>query len=613
MEYNKAKSAQKIVKVRGPELTRTVLHTLETISGIVGATLGPGGRSVLIERYEDNLPPMVTKDGVTSFRALGFQDPTAHTIMEAARDCAVRTASEAGDGTTTATVLAEAIVRNIDKFCHDNPKISPQRIVRRLGEAFVNVVEPAMKEWAIPADLTTQKGSDLLHAVAKVSGNGDVALADAVMKCYEICGDEGNVTIVEQSGNSGYGVEPVSGYGLPIGYEESCGPMWSKFVNDAGTQRCLMQNPVFIVYNGKITEIQTVQLLLERIGFAWGQMKYNKCNIVLVATEFSTSVLGQLAVNFPINQSINVYPLRLPLSPIAGGQLGILEDICAITGAVLFDPMNHPLDSGEFQDLGPGVELFEVSRYRCNIVGHAAGPKMVAWEDDHPIFDPSVASYDDLLLCRIDDVLTQANQDVSQLDKLILQERAAKLSGGIARLKVIGSSHGETKERRDRAEDAVCGVRGAIASGILLGGGHSLLKLSLLVHEKCVEDGGAVDVVLGHALLEPVYVLLENAGLTFEERGAIVKKLRGAIGSGEGLIYDAASHEYVDAVEAGILDSYPAVCEAIRNSISIAALLGTLGGTIVFPRDIQLEQTEARDTANFLRDASAPSEADLRP
>jgi chaperonin GroEL len=208
------------------------------------------------------------------------------------------------------------------------------------------------------------------------------------------------------------------------------------------------------------------------------------------------------------------------------------------------------------------------------------------------------------LFIQIDNVKTQAANAISQLDRLLLEERVAKLAGGIARLKVIGSSNGETKEKRDRAEDAVCAVRGTIKNGCLPGGGWMLMNLA-----NRMEKDPVLGPVLGKALVEPVRLLLENAGLNEEEILGILLKY---IQTEPELVYDASDHVWVNPKDKGLLDSVPAVLEAIRNSISIAALLGTLGGSIAFDRDEALDRTEARDTANFLRDANV-NPADERP
>ena len=262
MQYQKVKSVSKSLTVKGPELKKLVRRTMKIIADMVGATLGPGGNAVLIERQELNMAPMVTKDGVTVFRNLGFDNATAHVLMEAARDAAVRTANEAGDGTTTATVLAEAIVRYADEFCERNKKVSPQKVVRRLMQVFKTVIEPLIKSITVLPNSTEEAGKKMLWDVAKISANGDTDLADAVMACYDLVGDDGNVTITEISGPSSYEVEAIEGYPIPIGWEDSCAKYGSKFINDPGTQRCVLEDPVFVVYHGRITEIQRVVKLM---------------------------------------------------------------------------------------------------------------------------------------------------------------------------------------------------------------------------------------------------------------------------------------------------------------------------------------------------------------
>lgn len=586
MEYGKVKSVSKQVVTKGKALDSAILETMKTVSSIVGATLGPGGQPVLIERYEHGLPAMVTKDGVTVFRSLGFDDSTRHCIMECARDAAVRTASEAGDGTTTATVLAEAIVRNTHRFCKKNPRISPQRVVRHLERIFREHAEPAIKAMAVRPAVDDTRGRFYLHAVARVSANGDTDLADAVMKCFDMVGDDGNVTITESNGPSHYEVEKIEGYPVPMGYEESCAKFYPKFINDPGTQRCVMEKPVFVVYHGRITEIQTIVLLMEQIAQAWQNQNFPH-NVVLVATGFSESVLGNLAVNFAEPASINVFPLLAPQSPMPNGQLHFLEDVCAITKAELFDPLNRPLEQATLEDLGVGVRVFEATRFRSNIIGHAS---------------------DDTLLLRIDDLQVQAQNPESELDRMLLQERIAKLSGGIAKLKVIGASNGELKEKRDRAEDAVCAVRGTIKHGCVPGGGWVLMKLCNVLPRDPITDE-----VLRPALMEPVWRILSNCGIVDDEEGkAVIDPILLGIANGKTVVYDALEARHVDAFDGGILDSTPAVLEAIRNSISIASLLGTLGGAVVFKRDLELERSEAQVTQQFLRDANT-NPADERP
>lgn len=600
-QYAKVKSPSKVVAVKSRELQAKVINTMSTIRAIVGATLGPGGTAVLIERNEYGLPNMVTKDGVTVFKSLGFTDPVSHAIMEAARDAAIRTANEAGDGTTTATVLAEAIGRYTQEYTTANPKVSPQRVVRRLEELFREIIEPTITSLAISPTLSTDDGRHLLHSVAKVSGNGDVPLADAVIECFDVVGDEGNVTISELSGASHYEVEQINGYPIPKGYEESCAKYHPIFVNDIPNQRTSLTKPVFILYHGQMAEPNNLIGITGAIMNAW--QKDGFChNVIVVATGFSDSMLSAMAFNFPLGGTLNIVPLLAPMTPMPNSQLHFLEDLRAITGAQIFDPVENPLPAPNAEIapeelpglVGYGIDSFEGYRFRSNIIGHA----------------------DEVLLVdRVEALKVQAQSAESQLDKSLLEERIGKLTGGIARLKVFGASNGELREKRDRAEDAVCAVRGAIKHGVLPAGGWTLLKLVQLLVTKAADDDVAMS-VLAPALIEPVHMLLSNAGLSQEESKTVIvelqAKMRGLKNVRNAEIYDALDGKFVKAFKAGLLDSTPAVLEAVRNSISIAGLLGTLGGVVVFHRDIELERRESIETNQFMRQAGAENPADER-
>lgn len=586
MEYSKVKSVSKVIHTRGEPLTKLVLRTMKICSDLVGSTLGPGGSPVLIESQEFGFPPKVTKDGVTVFKSIGFDDATAHVIMEAMRDASIRTANEAGDGTTTATVLAEAIGRLVHNYLEKNKSVSKQKAMRTLQQAFDQVIAPMIEKAKKVPDSSTDEGKQQLWTVAKVSANGDEELATAVLACFEGIGDEGNVTIQEISGPGGYEVERVEGYPIPMGYEDSCAKYVTKFINDPGNQRTVLENPLFVVYHGRITDIQTAVMLLEKIGQAWQSDEGFNHNVVLIATGFSDSVLGQLAINFVEMTSINVFPLLAPMTGSPNSQFGFLQDICAYTGATLADPLNKPLDQLEIHELGKS-KTFEVSRFRSLIIGN---------QDD--------ANVADLINQQVDILNQQKLQAASIADMAHMEERVGKLTGGIAKLKVVGASNGDLRERRDRAEDAVCAVRGAIKEGFLPGGGWMLWQLA----HKFYESTDPVLLLLGDALLEPLNRILSNCGLSVEEQDEIFKELEKT-----NKVYNAAEKTYVDPYTGGVLDSTPAVLNAIRNSLSIAKLLGLLGGTSCFKRDLALERKEASDTSSFLRDSSyAENPADER-
>jgi len=594
VQYQKPKSAIKNMMSRGTELNSLILKTLKTCSDIVGSTLGPGGMSVVIEHQEVGLPPIITKDGVTVFRNLGFKDSTSQVLLEAARDAAVRTASEAGDGTTTATILSEAFVRYTQNFCHENTRVSPQVVMRTLQKIY-RKFEPLIEKASVKASLSGgPEDRRLLESVARISANGDEELASAVMKCFDVIGDEGNVTIYEQTGPSGYEVQKIEGYPVGIGYEDCGGPFYAKFINDPGTQTTLLEKPSFLLYYGKITDFNTLYVLLNKIADALNNQVHIddhrlNHNVIVVATGFSETVLANLAAGFVQEGSMNVYPLLVPPGPSKTAQLDFIQDLAALTGGSIFDVLQKPLQHFEIGDLGYGPRLFEATRFRTNIIGR---------RDDMLVLD------------RVDQVQKQlSTAAISEMEKTMLRERVAKLTSGIARLIVQGSSNGETKEKRDRAEDAVCAVRGAIKHGILPGGGGVLASLAAIAKQSPVNTTGLESFftpleeticreVFAPAVLTPVIRLYTNAGINPDEAVEMANNV------GLTRTYDVQSMKWRNPWEAGIVDSLPAVREALRNSISIAGLLGTCGGTVVFKRDHELDLSEARDTADFLRNAN---------
>lgn len=597
MDTIKTKSAAKVVIPKSEYLEQVILKTMATISKVVGGTLGPGGHPVLIERQEYNLPPVVTKDGVTVFRSLGFENAVQQAILEAARDASVRTAQEAGDGTTTATILSEAFVRYTTDFCKANPTIPPIKVIKTIQKLYQETIIPTIKKLTVECDFSTKEGKERLRSVAKLSANGDEELADAVMKCFEITGDSGNVTIVESSGQTGVEVEKIEGYPIASGYEESCAKFYPAFINEPGTQRVVLEKPLFLLYFGRINDIQTCLDIFTRLqdGFVGNWLDAH--NIVLMATGFSESVLANLASIFVRADNISVFPLVIPKTAVNNSERHFLQDVAAVTGAKIFDPTTAPLSEAQFEDLGnitkedqngnevwvaDKIKSFECSRYRSTIIGTVA---------------------EELLLKQVEVVEAAVASAESEYDKRYSQERLAKLSGGIARLKVIGSSNGELKERRDRAEDAVCAVRGAVKHGAVIGGGWTIINIvkELKGLETDEKTKAIVDSILEPSLLTTCQILFSNAGLRYEEQDSKVLESIKTGNPKTASVVDISTGETVKALKAGILDSVPALVEAVRNAISISTLLGTLGGIVVFPRDREFEIKDARDAADFDR------------
>jgi chaperonin GroEL len=601
--HRKAQAASKRVQVRTPELEKLVVNTMKTIADIVGATLGPGGSPVLIERQDFGLPPLVTKDGVTVFSNLGFEDPVAQSVMESARDAAVRTVSEAGDGTTTATVLAYALVKYAQKFHSAHPHVPPQRIVQTVQQVFEQVIEPRIKDWATKVDISTKKGKKLCRSVASISANGEVKLADAVMECFDIIGDKGNVSLSEKSGPSGYTVEKVEGFPIPTGFEDSCGKFMHAFMNDTANNRVFLEQPVVLLYNGTITDFATIVPVLNIIISALSNgvdsplvkdyPKLSHPGVVLVANGFSDAVQASLMVNWE-KSALKVFPVVTPRSALMNGEVHFLEDLAAVTGARVFNPASMPFDQAaaiEQDAVGNIYHLpwlgrtkeFESLRFRSTIIG---------------------VNDEDEVIERAETLEAMAKSAISELDRRLIEERRAALVGGIAKLFVVGSSTGDIRERKDRADDAVRAVQGALKAGVLPGGGWTLLKLvedlktAYGPHNDTIAE--VVKEVICPALREPFIKLVQNVGLTKAEFDVVEP----AVSADDSTVWDAANNVMVDAFDSGILDSVPAVLEAIRNSVAIATLLGTLGGVVVFNRDSEMELEEARAALDFDKNAS---------
>lgn len=595
MQYMKPKSAAKISLSRGPKLQQKVLAVMREISSIVGSTLGPGGCPVLIEDPREGMPVIVTKDGVTVHQHLGFQDSIEQAVLEAARSAAVRTAEQAGDGTTCSTILSEAIVARTIAFSVANPTFSPQKGVRYLQEFFSRDIEPAIKSWSTKIDFGTDVGKSMAHSVASISANGDTDLADAVVEAFSIVGDSGNVTITEADGDSRYEVEQIKGYKVFSGYEQSCKNLAAMFINDRSKARIITKSPVVVIYNGMLNNENLLLPILQKILAAANarDSKYTQ-NVVIVAHGFSDAVIGLMGSNCEKGNTLNCYPVVTPRTTRTDGQLSLLEDLAALTNGVILDPINRPLTNPDLtvEDLGGGLEYVEIFKGDCSFVGHAN---------------------DDILLKRVDELKELLKSPESKLDKILYEERIAKLVGGIAKLTIYGNSPADIRERKDRADDAVCAIRGAIKDGCLPGGCWTLLRLA---HGINIVPNTHDDIrlkflkdVLGEALVQPFHVLLENIGLSGDEIAHAGKGMVNAlIDNKYSTVFDGINLHHVDAFKAGILDSTPAVMEAIRNSISIAGHLGILGGIIVFPRDRELEMAEAKNNQAFQR---AIEEGDL--
>lgn len=589
MSHRKAKTAPKTFVCDKEFLKKKVLSTMKKVSDIVGSSMGPGGRVTMIESDYPGLPNKLTKDGVTIFKSLGAIDAYEHLIIESTRDVAQRTATEAGDGTTTATVLAHSIIQHLFDFCEKNPRYSPQKATRRITKVTEDILIPYIKSRTIKI---TEENQALLKMVAKISANGDGDMADAVIDAFEQIGygDASHVTIRELSGKTGYKVERIDGFPIPMGFEESIGKMATAFINDQANQRCYLEKPLFILYDGNINDLVSFDALFNVIGAKYANGDSDYKNLVMVAHGFSENVLTQLAFNFQNGSTMNILPLITPMAQFLNSQTHFLHDLAAFTGARVFG-MKDQASSATESDLGRNMESFEAYRFRSTVVG-----------------DPDPVNVE----VRAEDLKTQMSQCEGQAEKLMLEERIGKITNGIAKLTIYGGSNGELKEAHDRCEDAVCAVRSAIGHGAVPGGCRMAIDMAMKLAQELPEGDPAREVLMP-ALMSLPNKLLYNAGYNQEDTEKVISTLV----NDETVVYDIENELYGKAEELGLFDATKAVSESLSNAVSIANVLGTMGGIVCHPRDDVFERSEARADSDFGRAVDNPNqftnEANERP
>ena len=367
-QANKPKSAGKIMIPPSQKLEDAVLRTLAHAAKMVGATLGPGGKQVLIERPDIGMKPIITKDGVTVMKNLGYHDATSQLILEAARDAALRTASEAGDGTTTATILSSSIADATAEVVRKNKKFSPQKIVREMEKLipFISDIIVANK-----LEINDENYIDVLTKVATLSANGDYDLAKTIMDAFEMVGEEGNLTIVELQGPSRYEIERLNGYTIDQGYEESCRNFANGFINDKSGTLVVMNNPVFVLYDGVLNDLMCAYETFNRLNSYFEASGKADRNVVLIAHGFSDTVIGELHVNWNFEKNqIKVLPLLTPQTAIMNWRTHFLYDLQAYTGSPVFNPIDRPLTDLDPESLTKTnrTKYFEAGRFRTTVV-----------------------------------------------------------------------------------------------------------------------------------------------------------------------------------------------------------------------------------------------------
>ena len=539
MLYQKSKA--KAIVSNNQTINEIVSSTIYDMAEIVSSTLGPGGRGVLIER--DGQSPLVTKDGVTVAKAIGVADAEKNIVIDAAKEICLNTAKEAGDGTTTAIILADAIIRAGHEFLKDKSKYNPQRVVNELKSIYENIIKKEIDEKSIKE----LKEKDLV-SVARISANGDMEIAEAAVSAVLAAGDDGTVLLEESQGRETR-VETIDGYIVTSGLKD-IGALGPVFINDRANQQISMENGGVILYDGVINNIKTLGHIQDALE---GSDLYGE-PIIIFAHDFSDTVMDMLAKN--VKKGFTFAPVKTPRAGIQNSRSMFLRDMGAYTNALVFDPGN----------------IEEISR---EDIGRFDSAKVNMYETFIIVEEPNSELIDE----RITELKSIAESCHSDYDKMFIKAAIGRLTGGISTIWVGGVSDLEVREKKARIEDAVEAVRSAIAEGIIPGGCYMQLKLANLIEQD--ENLPSSKEILVNALRHPFSVLLSNCGEYAKEIYPIIKDTD--------MIYDAETHSIVDPIAANIIEPAKVCRVSIGNAISVASLLMTLGGIVVVPRDANLE------------------------
>jgi chaperonin GroEL len=545
------KSKAKNITADRSKIKDIVHQTIEMMATTVGATLGPGGRPVLIER--DTLSPLITKDGVTVAKSLGAENAEANIIIDAAKEICLKTAKEAGDGTTTAIVLANAITKNGLNFLDKNPKYNPQRMVNELQDLYATVAVPFLKANARPV-----KGEQELVSVATISANGDRDIAAAAVKAVMAAGEDGHVLIEEAQGNQ-LKVETMEGFIVTSGLKD-IGAVGRVFINDRGNQQTKMDKGLAFLFDGTINDLKIPAAIQQAVE----NTELYGLPIMVFAHGFADVVIETFAKT--TKGGYTVIPVKTPMSGAANSRSSFLLDMSAYTGATVYDPGS--VDKFIEEDGDDGFGTFESAK-----VGMYES--VVQATPDSERIDQRLAELKHLM-----------EVSPSDFDRMHIKAAIGKLTGGISTIWVGGGSELEAREKRDRVEDAVEAVKSAIAEGIVPGGCAVQLALRYVLMNH-PEKKQSWDIMIA-ALSEPFNLLLNNCGENFEDVWPLIE---GSFNGGlPNKIFDAQAHKIVDPMEAGIIEPAKVCRVTIGNALSVASLLTTLGGIVVTPRNAGLEQ-----------------------
>ena len=503
---------------------QAILRGVAKLSKAVTATLGPKGRNVVIDKKFGS--PTVTKDGVTVAKEIELEDSYENMGAQMVREVASKTSDTAGDGTTTATVLAESIYREGLKYVTSgaNP-IGIQRGINKAVEAAVSHLDKITKK---------VKDKDEIRQVGAVSANWDFEIADKIAEAMDKVGKDGTIT-VEEAKSIETTLEVVEGMQFDKGY------LSPYFVTNAETMEAKQEDPYILIYEKKISSLKDLLPLLEKAARTGKPL-------LIIAEEVEGEALATLVVN-KLRGTLNVCAVKAP--GFGDRRKAMLEDIAVLTGGKFIS-----------EDLGIKLESIEL-----NDLGRAKS--VVIDKENTTIVEGNGKSSD--IQGRVNQIRRQIEETTSDYDREKLQERLAKLAGGVAVINVGAATETEMKEKKARVEDALHATRAAVEEGIVAGGGVALIRcLSAIETVKPANDDERIGVdIVKRAVESPTRALANNAGVEGSVVVDEVKKRKGNEG------YNVATGEYEDLVKAGIVDPKKVTRSALQNAASIAGLLLT--------------------------------------
>jgi chaperonin GroEL len=513
---------------RGDEARQTILRGVNSLANAVRVTLGPRGRNVMLGSPHGGAPT-ITKDGASVAREIELPSPLENLGAQMVREVASRTSDVAGDGTTTATVLAQAIYREGVKNIAAGA--SPMALKRGI-DAAVGAIVAALAEQSRPVT------GPMIAQVGAISANHDDAIGALIAEAMEKVGKDGVIT-VEESRTLETSLEIVEGMGFDRGY------LSSYFITDAERMEVVLENPLIVIHEKAIRAVADLLPLLEKVA-ASGRP------LLIVAEDVAGEALATLVVN-NLRGSVRAAAVKAP--GFGDSRRAMLDDIAVLTGSrSLTEDTGTLLKSVELSDLGSARKV-TIDKDRTTIIDGAGTTEAIQ--------------------ARLTQLRAQVDDTTSDYDREKLQERIAKLAGGVALIKIGATTESEMKEKKARVEDAMQATKAAVEEGIVPGGGVALLRASAALRGLTLDPEQQVGVrIVERAIEEPLRWIAANAGHEPAIVVGQVKSLSGTMG------FNAQTETYEDLVAAGVIDPTKVVRVSLQNAASVASLLLTTEAAI---------------------------------